>query len=104
MDLFDSCADGRNDIALARQFPRIRLVAGPDPAVRGALCGEAVTDAGTVLARISGLAGVLLGWCDASDDTVRPAHRDRENRFVANAATRSSGRPLQPATFAALDE
>lgn len=104
VDLFDSCADGRNDIALARQFPRIRLVAGPDPAVRGALCGEAVTDSGTVLARIGGLAGVLLGWCDGSGDTVRPALRERENRFVANDATRSSGRPLQPATIAALDE
>lgn len=104
VDLFDSPAEGRNDIALARRFPRIRLIAGPDPAVRGTLCGEAVTESGAVLARISGLAGVLLGWCDASGDTFRPTPRDRETRFVADDATRSSGHLLQPATVAALDE
>jgi NAD(P)-dependent dehydrogenase (short-subunit alcohol dehydrogenase family)/3-oxoacyl-(acyl-carrier-protein) synthase len=79
VDLFDARADGRNDIALATRHPRIRLIAGPDPATPGAFSGEAVAESGAVLARITGLVGVLLGWCAEDDGSFRAADRGRGN-------------------------
>jgi hypothetical protein len=104
VDLFESSADGRNDIALATRYPRIRLIAGPDPATPGAFLGEAVDDSGRVLVRISGLVGALLGWCTEDGEGFRRADRGQETRPVATTATQSSGRLLQPATLAALEE
>ena len=104
VDLFDGDARGRNDIALATRHPRIRLIAGPDPATPGGSCAEAVAESGTVLARMTGLVGVLLGWCAESDGGFRPAGRGRDTPSRPRASTRSGIRLLHPATAGPLDE
>jgi NAD(P)-dependent dehydrogenase (short-subunit alcohol dehydrogenase family)/3-oxoacyl-(acyl-carrier-protein) synthase len=104
VDLFDARADGRNDIALATRYPRIRLISGPDPATPGAFCGEAVAESGTVLARMTGLEGVLLGWCAEGSGDFRAAGRGRRDRFQPPGGTRSSARQLHSATARPLDE
>jgi hypothetical protein len=73
VDLFDAKADGRNDIALAKRHPRIRLIAHPDPDTVGAFCADAVAESGVVLARMTGLVGVLLGWCAEGDGSFLAA-------------------------------
>ena len=104
VDLFESNAVGRNDIALATRYPRIRLIAGDDPATAGAYLAEAVDDSGAVLVRISGLIGAPLGWCTEHGTGFRAADRGRETRSAVTTATRKSGRPLQSATFGPLEE
>ncbi len=104
VDLFDSAADGRNDGALAATYPRIRLIAGPDPATPGAFLSEAVAPSGVVLARISGLVGALLGWCTADGAGFRRADRGRETRSVTTTVTQSSGLVRQSAAHAAPEE
>jgi hypothetical protein len=103
VDLFDGHAGGRNDIALATRHPRIRLIVGPDPATPGAFCGEAVAESGPVLARLTGLVGVLLGWCAEQDGTFRAADRGRGNLLHPLEGTRSRGRQLHAATRHAPD-
>ena len=96
VDLFEADACGRNDIALAKRHPRIRLIARPDPATVGAFAADAIADSGVVLARMSGLVGVLLGWCEEDDGSYRAAERGRADWLDGPGSTRSADHLVTP--------